>query len=235
LTEASSQDIRDGLAAVERRIDAACRRSGRARDEVALLPVTKTVSPAAVRAAVDAGYTTFGENRIQEAVDKADVLADCGIRWHMIGHLQRNKVKQALTFADCIQSVDRQPLVERLADQLDARGERRRVLVQVNTSGAASQFGVVPDEAPALARAVAKRPSLELRGLMTIGRRVDDPEDARDCFRSLRELRDRLVDELRQPLPELSMGMSGDLEVAVDEGATLVRIGSAIFGAREAV
>jgi len=235
LTEASSQDIRDGLAAVERRIDAACRRSGRARDEVALLPVTKTVSPAAVRAAVDAGYTTFGENRIQEAVDKADALADCGISWHMIGHLQRNKVKQALTFADCIQSIDRQPLVERLADQLDARGERRRVLVQVNTSGAASQFGVVPDEAPALARAVAKRPSLELRGLMTIGRRVDDPEDARDCFRSLRELRDRLVDELRQPLPELSMGMSGDLEVAVDEGATLVRIGSAIFGAREAV
>lgn len=235
MSEASSQDVRDGLAAVERRIDAACRRSGRARDEVALLPVTKTVSPAAVRAAVDAGYTTFGENRIQEAVDKADALADCGIRWHMIGHLQRNKVKQALAFADCIQSVDRQPLVERLADQLDARGERRRVLVQVNTSGAASQFGVVPDEAPALARAVAKRPSLELRGLMTIGRRVDDPEDARDCFRSLRELRDRLVDELRQPLPELSMGMSGDLEVAVDEGATLVRIGSAIFGAREAV
>jgi len=233
VTQPDAEAIRAGLASAERRIDAACARAGRDRQSVRLLPVTKTVSPEAVAAACGAGYTAFGENRVQEALDKAEALAGRGIEWHMIGHLQRNKVKQALTFARCIQSVDRQALVRRLADQLAESGERRRVLLQVNTSGAASQFGVSPDEACALARAIAAREELALAGLMTIGRPVDDPEDARDCFRTLRQLRDQLGDELGQALPELSMGMSGDMEVAIDEGATLVRIGSAIFGARE--
>ena len=225
--------IRSALAAVERRIDAACERAGRSREAVRLLPVTKTVPPERIAAAVAAGYREFGENRVQEAVAKHEALAGQGIVWHMIGHLQRNKVKQALAFADCIESLDRLRLVERVADQLAERGERRRVLMQVNTSGADSQFGVPPAEAENLARCIAERPELEFAGLMTIGRLVEDPEDARDCFRSLRHLRDHLRDVLGLALPELSMGMSGDLDVAVDEGATLVRVGSAIFGARD--
>ncbi|MDX1609395.1 MAG: YggS family pyridoxal phosphate-dependent enzyme, partial [Halofilum sp. (in: g-proteobacteria)] len=132
----------------------------------------------------------------------------------------------------CIQSVDRVALVERLVRQLEERGGSVDVLLQVNTSGAESQFGVAPEEVAALAAAAAGESVLRLRGLMTIGRLAEDPEDTRDCFRTLRRLRDRLQDELGQPLPVLSMGMSADLEVAIEEGATLVRVGSAIFGER---
>lgn len=230
--EGDRRAILEGLAAVERRIDRACERAGRPRGEVTLLPVTKTVAAPRVAVLLEAGCRAVGENRVQEAVAKRAALAGYDACWHMIGHLQRNKVKQALDFADCIQSVDRTALVERLARQLESRGETREVLLQVNTSGARSQFGVAPDEAPALADAIAREPVLELRGLMTIGRLVEDPEDARDCFRLLRQLRERLQERVGVPLPVLSMGMSGDLEVAVQEGATLVRVGSAIFGAR---
>ena len=221
-----------GLAAVEQRIDRACERAGRDRDGVMLLPVTKTVPAARVAVALADGYRAIGENRVQEAVAKRAELADWQVEWHLVGHLQRNKVKQALDFADWIQSIDRCALVERLARKLEERGETRKVLLQVNTSGAESQFGVAPAEAGELAAAIAAESSLDLRGLMTIGRLVEDAEDARDCFVMLRELRDRLQDELGRALPVLSMGMSADLEVAVEEGATLVRIGSAIFGAR---
>ncbi len=233
MTQPDAEAIRAGLASAERRIDAACVRAGRDRQAVRLLPVTKTVSPEAVAVAWEAGYTALGENRVQEALDKAEALAGRGIEWHMIGHLQRNKVKQALGFAHCIQSVDRPALARRLADRLAEAGERRKVLLQVNTSGATSQFGVAPEQASELSRYIAGRDELALDGLMTIGRLVDDPEHARDCFRTLRQLRDRLADELGQALPELSMGMSGDMEIAIEEGATLVRAGSAIFGARE--
>lgn len=224
--------ILDALAAVERRIDAACEAAGREREEVTLLPVTKTVAVERIAVAVEAGYLMLGENRVQEAQEKSEALAGHGIAWHLIGHLQRNKVKPALEFASCIESVDRGSLVERLARQLEIRNERVEVLLQVNTSGAESQYGVAPDEAPALAAAIAREPTLDLRGLMTIGRLVEDPEDARDCFRTLRQLRDRLQDELGAELPVLSMGMTADLEVAIAEGATRVRVGSAIFGAR---
>ena len=232
LAPGQAEAIRDALERVEQRIDAACERAGRERAEVRLLPVTKTVEPARIEVAIDAGYRTFGENRVQEALPKHDALAGRGLAWHMIGHLQRNKVKQALAFAACIESVDRARLVDRIADQLAEAGERRSVLLQVNTSGAESQFGVSPEAAPELACRIAARPELELDGLMTIGRLAEDPEDARDCFRTLRRLRDRLRDATGRDLPELSMGMSGDLEVAVEEGATLVRVGSAVFGAR---
>jgi pyridoxal phosphate enzyme (YggS family) len=224
--------VQAALAEVERRIDAACERAGRDRAGVALLPVTKTVPPERIAWAIEAGYRTLAENRVQDAAAKAEALADHGVSWHLIGHLQRNKVKQALGFAACIQTLDRENLVERLADQLAARGERRAVLMQVNTSGAASQFGVMPEEATELATVIAKRPELEWKGLMTIGRFSEDPEDTRDCFRTLRRLRDDLQERSGQALPVLSMGMSGDLEVAVEEGATLVRVGSAVFGAR---
>jgi len=224
--------VQAALADVERRIDAACERAGRDRDGVALLPVTKTVAPERVAWAIEAGYRVFAENRVQDAAAKAEALADHGLGWHLIGHLQRNKVKQALGFATCIQTLDRESLAERVAAQLAARGERREVLMQVNTSGAASQFGVAPEEAADLAAVITGHPELEWSGLMTIGRFSDDPEDTRDCFRTLRQLRDDLQERFGQALPVLSMGMSGDLEVAVEEGATLVRVGSAVFGAR---
>ncbi len=224
--------ILEGLRAAEARIDRACERAGRARAEVRLLPVTKTVDPERVAVALEAGYRAVGENRVQEALRKREALDSWGAEWHLIGSLQRNKVNQALAFADCIESVDRAALADGIADRLAQCGERRRVLIQVNTSGAEGQAGIAPAEASALARRVAGRPELELDGLMTIARLADDPEAARPDFARLRELRDRLEQELGQSLPELSMGMSGDLEVAVDEGATLVRIGSAIFGAR---
>lgn len=232
VTDEDRRSIEQGLAAVERRIDRACKRAGRDRDEVRLLPVTKTVPAARVAVALEAGYRAIGENRVQEAVAKRAELTEWDIEWHLVGHLQRNKVKQALEFADWIESVDRVALVERLGRQLAERGETRTVLLQVNTSGAESQFGVAPEEAPRLATAIAAESTLELRGLMTIGRLVENPGDARDCFVTLRRLRERLQDELGQGLPVLSMGMSGDVEVAIEEGATLVRVGSAIFGAR---
>lgn len=232
VSEAERGAILEALAAVERRIDAACARAGRDRSGVTLLPVTKTVPPKRVAVALEAGYRAVGENRVQDGVRKREALEHWGADWHMIGHLQRNKAKQALAFADCIQSVDRAALVDRLADRLGECGEGREVLLQVNTSGAATQHGVTPDAAPALARRIAARTELNLTGLMTIGRLADDPEDTRACFRELRHLRDRLQDALGRALPVLSMGMSGDLEVAIEEGATLVRVGSAVFGAR---
>lgn len=224
--------ILEALDAVERRIDAACARAGRERGEVTLLPVTKTVPPQRIAVALEAGYRAIGENRVQEAGPKREALEHWGADWHMIGHLQRNKVRQALAFADCVQSVDRAALADRLADRLGQCGEGREVLLQVNTSGAAGQHGAEPGEVPALARRIAARPELRLAGLMTIGRLADDPEDTRDCFRLLRELRDRAQDDLGRALPVLSMGMSADMEVAIAEGATLVRVGSAVFGAR---
>lgn len=232
IDEGDRRAILEGLAAVERRIDRACENAGRPRGEVALLPVTKTIAPSRIAVVLEAGCRTVGENRVQEVVAKRKVLAGYDASWHLIGHLQRNKVKQALEFADCIQSVDRMSLVERLARQLEARERSCEVLLQVNTSGAESQFGLPPEQAGELAGAIAREPVLDLRGLMTIGRLVENPEDARDCFRSLRQLRERLQEQLGRELPVLSMGMSGDLDVAVEEGATLVRVGSAIFGAR---
>ncbi len=222
--------VHAALADVERRIDSAWERTGRDRAGVALLPVTKTVPAERIAWAIDAGYRTLAENRVQDAAAKAETLAENSVHWHLIGHLQRNKVKQALGFAACIQTLDRASLVERLADQLAARDDRREVLMQVNTSGAESQFGVAPEAAAELAAVIKGHPELEWTGLMTIGRFSEDPEDTRDCFRSLRRLRDDLQERFGKSLPVLSMGMSGDLEVAVEEGATLVRVGSAVFG-----
>lgn len=229
---APAEQIRAALAAVEQRIDAACERAGRDRSEVRLLPVTKTVEPARVAVALNCGYRTFGENRVQEAVAKYEAFTGQGVAWHIIGRLQRNKVRQALTFADVIESVDRPRLAEAIADHLAELSEQRRVFMQVNITGAEGQSGIALEEAAALGGRIAARPELELDGLMAIGRLADDPEAVRGDFRRLRELRDRLEQELGQALPELSMGMSGDLEVAVEEGATLVRAGSAVFGAR---
>jgi pyridoxal phosphate enzyme (YggS family) len=232
MKEAESTEIRAQLAALRERIDAACRAAGRSPDEVRLLLASKTQPPERIREAASAGATLFGENRVQELARKAPELEGLPIEWHMIGHLQTNKVRQVLDWVRVIQSVDRLSLVEALERELEKRDGRVKVYLQVNTSGEESKSGVRPEEAESLARAIVRSGRLELEGLMTIATNSPDPEDARRCFRLLREVRDRLVEQGIGAPRELSMGMSGDLEVAIEEGSTLLRVGSAVFGER---
>jgi pyridoxal phosphate enzyme (YggS family) len=220
------------LTLLRRRIDAACTVAGRRPEEVRLLLASKGVDAEVVREAANQGATLLGENRVQELAAKAPRLQGLGIEWHMIGHLQSNKVRQALEWARLIQSVDRPSLLGALEREAARRGEDVEVLMQVNTSGEATKSGVRPEEARAFAHRIASTPGVRLRGLMTIALHAADPEGARPCFRLLRNLRDELEAEGLGPLPVLSMGMSGDLEVAIEEGSTLIRVGTAIFGAR---
>uniref|UniRef100_A0A831WY70 Pyridoxal phosphate homeostasis protein n=1 Tax=Thermorudis peleae TaxID=1382356 RepID=A0A831WY70_9BACT len=231
---ATRELILANLEAVRGRIREACRRVGRSPEEVELLLVTKTVPPERIRVAVEAGERLIGENKVQEALAKYGELKDLPIEWHFIGHLQTNKVKDVLTFASMIQSVDRMRLVEKLDQQLQRLGRSLDVLIQVNTSEEESKFGVAPEETLAFVRQVARYDTLNIKGLMTIGKLSADPEDARRCFRLLRQLRDRIVAEgiPRVRMEILSMGMSGDLEIAVEEGSTMVRVGTAVFGPR---
>jgi len=223
------------VAGLRQRIDAACARSGRPAGSVALLPVSKTFGPEAVRQAAALGFTRFGENKTQEIHQKAGPLADLGIQWVMIGHLQTNKAKDAARDAAEVQSLDRLELAQALQRRLEADGRAIDVLVQVKTSPEPSKHGLPPEDTAGFLRTLARDcPALRVQGLMTLAVQSDDTEAVRRCFRNLRELRDRLrgeaIDGVR--LDRLSMGMSGDFEIAVEEGATEVRIGSAIFGAR---
>lgn len=218
---------------LELRITEACRRTGRPREDVTLIAVTKTLPPDVVNAALAAGIVDIGENRVQEYLGKRPLLAPH--RFHMIGHLQRNKVRQIVGMCTLIHSVDSIDL----ADEIDRRsagiGCVTPVLVEVNTSGEASKHGVEPDDASALVAHISGCAHLELRGFMTVAAFLDDLEAVRPMFRMLRVLRDRL--QAAHPslrLTELSMGMSHDFEVAIEEGATLIRVGTALFGARHA-
>lgn len=222
------------LAEIQARIAAACERVGRPASDVRLMLVTKTVAMERIEETIQAGHVLFGENRVQEALPKYEGRqADLDV--HMIGHLQTNKVRQALRFARVIESVDRVSLVEelekRLADTLGA-GERFPVYMQVNTSGEASKFGVTPEGAVELAERIVASEQLELCGLMTIALLTSDAERARPCFVMLRELRDELQARGMSGVRELSMGMTSDFETAIEEGATIVRIGTAVFGER---
>jgi len=217
------------IARVRERMAQACARVGRDPSEVRLLLATKTVPVERIRLAVDAGAHLLGENRIQEALGKFRDVPEA--EWHFIGHLQTNKVRQALEFAKMIHSVDRPSLVEALDARLREQGRRLDVLLQVNTSYEASKFGVEPAGALELARFAAKHDTLRVRGLMTIGPLSDDLDRVRRAYRLLRELRDELQGTLGD-LPILSMGMSGDFELAIEEGATLVRVGTTVFGPR---
>ena len=215
---------------VHESIAAACERAGRDPQQVTLIGVTKGVTPAMVRAAWSAGVRHFGENRIQEAQPKIAALADLtGAVWHLIGHVQTNKAKPAVELFAMVHAVDS----IRIADALSARaaqiGKRLAVWLQVNVSGEASKQGVAPGEAEALARHLRSTPALEWRGLMTIAPLGDGAEQARPVFRALRELRDALQRAIGVDQLQLSMGMSHDFTVAVEEGADIVRIGSAIF------
>jgi len=206
-----------------RRIAAACLRAGRSPEEVTIVAVTKGFPPQAIREAWQAGIRHFGENRVQEAAAKIPEVADLPITWHMVGHLQTNKVKKALSLFQAIDSVDSL----RLAQEISRRAQGTvPVLLEVNVAGEASKFGFSPEEILRAAEQVAALPHLEVRGLMTLAPMASDPEEVRPVFRRLRELAQALG------LRELSMGMSDDFEVAVEEGATMVRLGRAIFGPR---
>lgn len=219
------------LQAVNARIAKACVAAGREPAAVALLAVAKTFPAAALREAHAAGQRAFGENYLQEALAKQAELADLDLEWHFIGPLQSNKTRPIAEHFDWVHSVERLKIAERLADQRPAALPPLNVCVQVNVSGEASKSGCAPDEAPALCRAVAALPRLRLRGLMAIPEPAQDSALARRRFAALRELRDRLNDA-GLTLDTLSMGMSDDLEAAIMEGATIVRVGTAIFGER---
>jgi pyridoxal phosphate enzyme (YggS family) len=198
---------------------------------VRIVAVTKTHGPEAVRAAVAAGLTDIGENRVQEALGKQELLADLPVAWHLIGTLQRNKARQAVGRFVLIHSVDRGELAAELARRA-APGVRQQILVQVNCSDEPQKGGVEPGELPALLQALAPLEHLDVRGLMTMSALTEDRTEQRRAFRRLRELRD-VAERSGFRLPELSMGMSGDFPVAVEEGATMIRLGTVLFGERE--
>jgi hypothetical protein len=219
------------LQAVRTRIETACRASGRAPEEVVLLAVSKTWPASCVADAAAAGQLAFGENYAQEGAAKAEALADLGLEWHFIGPLQSNKTRVVAAHFQWVHSVDRLKIAQRLNEQRAPFLPPLNVCLQVNVSGEASKSGVAPGEVAALARAVATLPRLRLRGLMAIPEPIDDEVLLARRFASLRELRDHLRAE-GLDLDTLSMGMSDDLEIAIAEGATLVRVGTAIFGKR---
>ena len=229
-----SDSVSARVQAVEARIAAACARCGRARDSVHLIAVSKTHSAERVAAVAACGPTVFGENRVQEALAKIP-LSPSHLRWHLVGHLQRNKAHAAAGAFDLIHSVDSLRLLETLNQAGAEWGRTVRVLLEVNVSGESSKFGLKPEEAPALLDAADRLPRVEIRGLMTIPPLTEDPEKARPHFRRLRELRDEWRAASGHALDELSMGMSHDLQVAIEEGAYWVRVGTALFGAREQV
>ncbi|WP_125777486.1 YggS family pyridoxal phosphate-dependent enzyme [Antribacter gilvus] len=231
--------LAERLAAVRARVSAAAADAGRAPDAVRLLVATKTQDASMVLAAVEAGADLLGENRVQELVAKAPALAPhvaAGrVAVHMIGHLQRNKVNQVLGAAGCVESVDSLALALALSERCVRDGRTLDVMVQVNVSGEPSKSGTLPDDGPSLAFDVAALPGLRLTGFMTIGARSDDEQVVRAGFARLREIRDDVASSGRpgtDDARELSMGMSGDLELAVAEGATIVRVGTAVFGPR---
>jgi pyridoxal phosphate enzyme (YggS family) len=220
-------------AQVRTRVDRACHEAGRDPAEVAILPVSKTFSPEAIRAAVALGLHRFGENKAQEVRDKSPALADCGIDWVMIGHLQTNKAKDVARLASEVQSLDRLELAQALHQRLQHEGRTIDVLVQVKTSPEPSKFGLPSEQLQAFLEALRGFDTLAVRGLMTLAVQSNEADAVRDCFRTLRQLRDQAA-TWGHDLPRLSMGMSGDFALAIGEGATEVRIGSAIFGTRPA-
>jgi pyridoxal phosphate enzyme (YggS family) len=223
--------IAANLEEIRRRMAEAARRSGRDPASVRLVAVSKTYPAESVAAAAATGQRVFGESRVQESRDKIPACPP-GLEWHFIGHLQKNKVRQALPLFPFFHSIDSTALagaIDRIAGET---GVKAQGLLEVNVSGEETKHGFTPEELRAQFPTLSKLPHLRIRGLMTMAPYSDNPEDARPVFRTLRELRDELQSTYQHPLPELSMGMSGDFEPAIEEGATLVRVGSSIFGAR---
>ena len=226
-----SSRIAENRADVRRRIEDACARTRRPLSSVRLVAITKTVPPATIRELLDAGHVLLGENRIQEALPKMDQLGTAPV-WHFVGHLQTNKVRLAAGRFELVHGVDSERLGREIASHAARTGRRQAVLLQVNVAQEETKFGVAERELAPLLEALVRQEQLELRGLMTIPPPVDRPEDSRRWFARLRELRDAYARRTGLALAELSMGMSDDFEIAIDEGATLVRVGRALFGER---
>ena len=229
----TQEKLAANIAHVHSTIAEAARRGGRAPDEIKLVAVSKSKPVELVQMAYNLGVTDFGENRVQEALPKIEAFHPQELRWHMIGHLQSNKASKVVSPFYCVHSVDSLHLAQVLNRHAGEQGKRLLVLLQVNVSGEASKEGMPPAETPALARLIVALPHLQVEGLMTIAPLVEDPERVRPVFRELRLLRDRLRAELpAYSWQHLSMGMTDDYSVAIEEGATIVRIGRAIFGER---
>ncbi len=226
--------VSDRLTEIRGRIDAAARSAGRDPASIRLVAVSKTFPIESIREAYAAGQRDFGENRVQEALQKVEATPDLAIAWHLLGHLQTNKARKASAFA-MIQSVDSVDLLEKLDRAAQEAGHTPELLIQVDLAQETTKFGAPVEEVPRLFEAAASLSAARVVGLMTLPPVPDTPEDARPWFRRLRELRDEWLATGVPPsmLRELSMGMSGDFEVAVEEGATIVRVGTAIFGSRD--
>lgn len=226
--------IRENLQEVEKRISDACQRAGRDRADVRLIAVSKTKPVAMIEQALDCGIVTFGENRVQELLEKQNVL-DRELQWHLLGHLQRNKVKQIVGKVTRIHSVDSLRLAKQIQTEYEKKNLQADILIEVNMAEEESKFGFMPEETEASIREIATFPNICVRGLMTVAPFVEDAEENRVHFRNLNKL---LVDINKKNIDninmkELSMGMTGDYEVAIEEGATFVRVGTGIFGKRQ--
>jgi pyridoxal phosphate enzyme (YggS family) len=224
--------LAENLDSIQQRIRAACERIGREPSSVTLLGVTKGQPPEAVSEAARLGLNFFGENKIQEAKAKIP-LCSGKARWHFIGHLQTNKCRDAVELFEMIQSVDSLHVAQEISKRAEQASKTMPILLEVNLAGEASKFGYAPDKLLAELDQINALPKLEIHGLMTVPPYSPNAESVRPMFRQLRELKERAEQALGAPLPQLSMGMSGDFEVAVEEGATIVRVGTALFGARK--
>jgi pyridoxal phosphate enzyme (YggS family) len=223
--------LAENLASVQARIAVASARAGRDPASVTLLAVSKGMPPEAVREAADCGLTLFGESKVQEAKAKIP-LCPGRLRWQMIGHLQSNKCRDAVHCFEMIQSVDNLELAQEINKWSDKQARTMSILLEVNLAGESTKFGFKPEQVLEELEAINALPKIEVHGLMTIAPWTPEPEKVRPIFRQLRELKTRCEEKLGAPLPHLSMGMSGDFEVAIEEGATIVRIGTLLFGAR---
>jgi pyridoxal phosphate enzyme (YggS family) len=225
--------IAPNLALIRERIACASKRAGRRAEDITLVAVSKTFPAEAIRAAYEIGLRDFGENRVQEWETKQTHLAGLSAIWHLIGHLQSNKARRAARFFSRVDSVDSIELACKLDACAAEEGKRLPILIEVHLGNEETKTGATESDLPSLAEAVAALPQLELLGLMAIPPFVDDAELTRPYFRKLRDLRDALSARLGRPLPVLSMGMSHDFEVAIEEGATEIRVGTALFGGRQ--
>lgn len=226
--------IRENLSIIHKRIEVACKRANRNVDDVRLLLATKTVPAEKIAFALECGETLIGENKAQELKEKKDILSSFNYECHFIGHLQTNKIKDVLKYVTCIESVDRRDLAEKLDQRLQYEGRVIDILIQVNTSFEDSKFGIDPTNSILFIKDLAKYDTLKIKGLMTIGEFSSENKKVRKCFQLLKRIQQQIIEE-NIPNVEmriLSMGMSGDLEIAIEEGSTIVRVGTAIFGQR---
>lgn len=227
--------IKENYDRIKSQIDAACLRAGRSKDTVKLMLVTKTVPLDKLKQTIDFGHFLFGENKVQELYEKKSQLLNVNAQIHFIGHLQKNKIKKCVEYADVIQSVDHLSLAKELNDYLLKINKTKDILVQVNTSNEQSKFGVEPDQAIELIKKISQLSQLKIKGLMTLAKFSSDEDQVRPCFKTLKQIFDTVA-SMSIPgvsMEELSMGMSSDFEIAIEEGATLIRVGTAVFGKRD--